>query len=82
VQQPNLTIYGALWCVDCRRTKRFLDEREVGYTWIDIDQDPAAAAEVVRLNRGNRSIPTIVFADGSTLVEPSNAALSRKLGLV
>ena len=81
MQQTNLTIYGAPWCGDCRRTRRFLDERGVPYTWINIDQDSAAAAEVARLNRGMRSIPTLVFADGSTLVEPSNGELARKLGL-
>ncbi len=81
MQQTNLTIYGAMWCSDCRRAKRFLDERSVPYTWIDVDQDEAAAAEVIRINRGMRSIPTLVFADGSTLVEPSNSELARKLGL-
>jgi len=81
MQQNNLTIYGAMWCSDCRRAKRFLDERGVPYTWIDDDQDAAAAAEVTRLNNGMRSIPTLVFADGSTMVEPSNSELARKLGL-
>ena len=81
MQQTNLTIYGAMWCSDCRRAKRFLDERGVAYSWIDVDQDDAAAAEVIRINRGMRSIPTLVFADGSTLVEPSNSELARKLGL-
>lgn len=81
MQQTNLTIYGAMWCGDCRRAKRFLDERGVPYTWVDIDRDDAAAAEVMRRNRGMRSIPTLVFDDGSTLVEPSNAELARKLGL-
>ena len=81
MQQTNLDIYGAAWCGDCRRAKRFLDERGVPYTWIDVDQDAAAAAEVTRLNREMRSIPTLVFADGSTLVEPSNGELARKFGL-
>jgi mycoredoxin len=81
MQQDNLIIYGAMWCGDCRRAKRFLDERKVAYTWIDVDQDAAAAAEVMRLNRGMQSIPTLVFTDGSTLVEPSNTELARKLGL-
>ncbi|NJO81753.1 MAG: NrdH-redoxin [Blastochloris sp.] len=81
MQTSNLTIYGAPWCGDCRRAKRFLDARRVPYTWIDIDQNPAAAAEVIRLNHGMEMIPTLVFADGSTLVEPSDAELARKLGL-
>ncbi len=81
MQPTELIIYGALWCGDCRRAKRFLDERGVGYTWIDIEQSDEAVAEVMRLNRGMRSIPTLVFRDGSTLVEPSNGELARKLGI-
>lgn len=81
MQQSNLVVYGTTWCGDCRRSKRFLDDRGVPYTWIDIDQHPTAAAEVVRLNDGRRSVPTIVFDDGSVLVEPSNMELAKKLGL-
>ncbi|NCC36542.1 MAG: NrdH-redoxin [Chloroflexia bacterium] len=81
MQPGDITIYGAFWCGDCRRAKKFMDERGVLYTWIDIDHHPDAVVEVERLNRGMRSIPTIVFADGSILVEPSNAELARKLGI-
>jgi glutaredoxin-like protein len=76
---PEITVYGADWCPDCRRAKRLLDERQVQYSWVDIDKDRAGAKFVVATNRGNRSIPTIVFGDGSILVEPSNAELSAKL---
>ena len=77
-----LVIYGTPWCPDCRRSKQFLGEHRVPYDYIDIDQDPAAQAEVMRINRGNRSVPTIVFPDGSALTEPSNEELAGKLGLV
>jgi glutaredoxin-like protein len=77
--QNNITVYGADWCPDCRRAKRILDERQVQYSWVDIDKDRAGEKFVVQTNRGNRSIPTIVFSDGSILVEPSNAELSEKL---
>lgn len=66
---------------DCLRTKRFLDHRGIPYVTIDIDQDPGAAREVLRINGGMRTVPTLVFPDGSVLVEPSNRALSEKLGL-
>jgi glutaredoxin len=48
---------------------------------VDIDADPAGRKYVESVNRGFRSVPTIVFPDGSILVEPSNMELSRKLGL-
>lgn len=81
-REKPLIVYGTPWCPDCRRSKQFLGEHRVPYDYIDIDQDPAAQAEVMRINRGNRSVPTIVFPDGSSLTEPSNEELAKKLGLV
>lgn len=78
---PHLTVYGAPWCSDCKRSKLFLGEQRIHYTWVDVEQDAAALAEVERINHGKRIIPTIVFDDGSVLVEPSNAELAAKLGL-
>lgn len=77
----QLTVYGAPWCGDCKRTKKFLGEQRVHYDWVDIEQDAAAQALVEELNGGRRIIPTIVFADGGVLAEPSNAELAAKLGL-
>ena len=81
-REKPLLVYGTPWCPDCRRSKQFLGEHRVPYDYIDIDQDPAAQAEVMRINRGNRSVPTIVFPDGSSLTEPSNEELANHLGLV
>jgi thioredoxin reductase (NADPH) len=77
----EIVVYGAPWCPDCRRSKQFLGEMRLPYEWIDIDQDPAAAQLVREKNNGKQIIPTIVFKDGSFLVEPSNDELARKLGL-
>jgi mycoredoxin len=49
------------------------------FKWVDIGENPSAAVEVERINKGNRSVPTIVFPDGSVLIEPSNAELEKKL---
>jgi thioredoxin reductase (NADPH) len=77
----GITVYGAYWCPDCRRSKQFLGEHQVPYRWVDIEQDPQGEQYVLEKNQGKRIIPTIEFADGSILVEPSNAALAVKLGL-
>lgn len=81
MKHSKLTVYGAYWCPDCRRTKKFLGEQFVPYDWVDIEQNEAGEAYVMELNGGKRIIPTVVFDDGSFLVEPSNAELARKLGL-
>jgi len=80
-QKPNITIYGAHWCPDCRRSKQFLGEHQLPYAWVDIEQDKAGEQYVIQKNDGKRIIPTIEFADGSILVEPSNAQLAVKLSL-
>jgi thioredoxin reductase (NADPH) len=81
MNQPEITIYGAYWCPDCRRSKQFLGEHQIPYNWVDIEQDKDGEAYVLGKNHGKRIIPTIEFADGSILVEPSNAELAAKLGL-
>lgn len=80
--RSDIKIYGAHWCGDCRRAEHFFDLHKVPYTWIDVDGDPAALGYVRELQNGGRSIPTIVFKDGSVLIEPSNAELAQKLGIV
>jgi thioredoxin reductase (NADPH) len=79
--RAEITIYGAYWCPDCRRSKQFLGEHQIPYNWVDIEQDEAGEAYVRQKNSGKRIIPTIEFGDGSILVEPSNAELAAKLGL-
>jgi glutaredoxin-like protein len=79
--EEPITIYATNWCGDCRRTRRFLDYHKVPYRWIDIDQDKEAEKFVITTNGGMRSVPTVVFADGSILVEPSNTMVAHKLGL-
>lgn len=82
MSHTNLTVYGATWCSDCKRAKKFLGEQRVHYEWVDVEQDADGLALVERLNHGKRIIPTIVFHDDdSYLVEPSNAELAQKLGL-
>lgn len=74
-----ITVYGTLWCGDCRRVRRFFERNNIGYDWVDIDYDVRAERFVVATNHGMRSVPTIVFGNGSILVEPSDAQLSHFL---
>ncbi len=79
--KAELLVYGANWCPDCRRAKEFLGRQRIPYIWIDLENSPEDTAVVEKINNGKRIIPTIVFPDGSILVEPSNDELADKLGL-
>lgn len=79
--EEQILVYSTVWCPDCKRAKKFFGEQRVPYTNIDIEHDPEAMAYVEKVNNGMRIIPTIVFPDGSILVEPSNAELAKKLDL-
>jgi thioredoxin reductase (NADPH) len=74
-------MYGTTWCQDCKRAKQFFGEHRIAYTFVDVDEDADGLQVVEQHNAGKHVIPTIVFADGSVLVEPSNVALAAKLGL-
>lgn len=73
-----ITMFGAEWCRDCRRTKAQLDELGVDYDYIDLKADPAAA-EVAKEISGRTQIPVVVYPDASHHVEPSNADVEAKL---
>ena len=79
--EAKVTVYGAYWCPDCRRAKKFLGEQFIPYNWVDIEQNKNGEMFVLEKNQGKRIIPTLVFEDGSFLVEPTNAELAKKLGL-
>ncbi|MCL5999453.1 MAG: NrdH-redoxin [Chloroflexi bacterium] len=84
-QSPTIKFYGAMWCGDTRRARSWFDSHNVPYEWIDVDKNKEAEALVKSLNNGFRSIPTIVFCDGSILVEPSTSKLeqhTKALGLI
>lgn len=74
-----IIMYSTSWCPDCWRAKQVLDSMQVPYEEIDITFDPDATELVVRLNRGNRSVPTLVFPDGTVMTEPKTLALVEKL---
>jgi thioredoxin reductase (NADPH) len=81
IGMAEITVYGAPWCPDSRRTKRFLGEARVDFEWVDIGQDPDAAAFVLRQSAGKLTIPTVVLGNGRVLVAPSPAELAAELGI-
>jgi mycoredoxin len=79
VPSDVIVVYGASWCPDARRARRFFDDQGVDYKWIDIDEDGEASNFVRETNGGQIVIPVIVFPDKSILVEPSNYELAKKV---
>jgi glutaredoxin-like protein len=80
-ETPEITLYGNTWCGSSRRARLLFDQHHIPYRWVDIDKDENAAKYVESINQGNRSVPTIVWPDGSISVEPSNEELAQKLGV-
>lgn len=77
----KITVYGTTWCSDCRRAKQLMDAYDIEYDWTDIDEEPEFQKIVKDINNGRSIVPTIIFPDGSVLVEPSNSELIKKLNL-
>jgi mycoredoxin len=75
----QLTIYSTPWCGYCHRLKGQLDREGITYREVDIEQVPDAAFIVEQVNGGNQTVPTLVFADGSALTNPSVAQVKAKL---
>ncbi|MFZ2228616.1 MAG: glutaredoxin family protein [Candidatus Nanopelagicaceae bacterium] len=75
----KIVMYSGDHCGDCRRSKRLLDSLGVAYEVIEVDGNPQALAKVMEINNGFRSIPVILFGDGTHLTEPSDKALETKL---
>ena len=77
---PEVTMYGADWCGDCRRSKALLNATGVDFEMKDVEQSPEFAEEA-RAISGRTNIPVIVFKDGTHLVEPSDPELHAQLKL-
>ena len=75
----QIQMYATPYCGDTRLARRVLDEMRIAYDFIDFRQDLAAARFVEEINNGFRSSPTIIFPDGSVLVEPSDRELRARV---
>lgn len=74
-----LTMYTTSWCGYCFRLKTALKAQGIAYDEVDIERDSAAADFVGSVNGGNRTVPTVKFADGSTMTNPSVSEVKAKL---
>ena len=77
--ESRLTMYTTTWCGYCVRLKSQLQREGIAYDEVNIELDPAAADLVMSVNGGNQTVPTLVFADGSALTNPSIADVKAKL---
>jgi mycoredoxin len=75
----ELTMYTTTWCGFCSRLKTALKAEGISWTEVDIENDPAAAEFVGSVNGGNHVVPTVRFADGSTMTNPSAREVKAKL---
>ena len=74
-----LTMYSTTWCGYCYRLRTQLDREGIDYTVVDIEQDPDAADYVMSVNGGNQTVPTVRFADGTALTNPSIVQVKERL---
>jgi mycoredoxin len=75
----TLTMYCTSWCGYCRRLKSQLDRDGISYVEVDIERVPAAAEFVMRVNGGNRTVPTVHFPNGTALTNPTLAQVKEQL---
>lgn len=78
-QPRDFTMFTTSWCPFCNRLKKLLNEREIPFTEVDVEDDADAAAFVESVNDGNRVVPTVLFADGSTQTNPGASKVVAKL---
>jgi mycoredoxin len=75
----TITMYSTVWCGYCRRLRTQLDSAGIGYTVVDIEEQPGTAEFVEQVNGGNRTVPTVVYPDGSAATNPSLADVKAAL---
>ncbi|GLZ81979.1 NrdH-redoxin [Actinorhabdospora filicis] len=76
-----LTMYSTEWCGYCRRLKTQMDREGIAYEIVDIEADPTAADFVMSVNGGNQTVPTVRFADGSAMTNPTIVQVKEKLAV-
>lgn len=75
----TVTMYSTPWCGYCRRLRSQMNRAGIAYEVVDIAEQPEAAAIVEKVNGGNQTVPTLVYADGSAQTNPSLKQVQKKL---
>jgi mycoredoxin len=75
----TITMFSTTWCGYCKRLKTQLDREGIGYTEVNIEEVPDAAAYVMKVNNGNQTVPTVIFPDGTAATNPSLAEVKSRL---
>ncbi|WP_313409329.1 mycoredoxin [Aeromicrobium sp.] len=81
MSNASFVLYSTPWCGYCHRLKSQLQREGIEFTEVDIEQDPDSAQVVEQANGGNQTVPTLVFADGTALTNPSVAQVKARLGV-
>mgnify|MGYP001032048856 CR=1 FL=1 len=76
----QIVMYSTSWCPDCHRAKHLLESYGIPFVDVDVEEDEVGDAFVRLINKGSRTVPTIIFPDGGVLVEPTNQMLAEKAG--
>ncbi len=74
----QIVMYTTRFCPDCMRARKFFEANNIPYLHVGLEGNPQATEFVVQVNNGSRSVPTIIFPDGSMLVEPGWEELKQK----
>lgn len=77
----TITLYSPTWCGPCKGLKSDLEKSGIPFTQIDVKSDKKATAHMETINNGNRTVPTLVFSDGTSMTNPSIAKVKSHLGL-
>ena len=75
----QFTMYSTPWCGYCHRLKGQLNREGISFAEVDIEAQPHAVGIVERANKGNQTVPTLVFADGTAMTNPSLAQIKAQL---
>ena len=80
-QPSQIVMYATEYCSDCRRAKAFFEANGIEYLQVGIEGNEEATKFIINLNKGYQSVPTIIFPDGTVLVEPGWEELRAKTGI-
>ena len=80
-ESGTITMFSTTWCGYCNRLKKQLDAQGIGYTEINIEEVEGTADLVEQLNGGNRTVPTVLFPDGTAATNPSAAEVKSRLAV-